>query len=714
MVDVIPTTADVDNYLTRWLDSFGNLTIIIMSSPLETPGQGPVVPVEKLPLSVTNEKAPIVWNAQIDVASLDELLSHETTLETGAIASSAKKNQKVFAWRVCPRSLTASGLKSRIAHIAEMFMYWSGEITFRMYITKAIFQQTKIIIAFVPTSSNTEPNYTADQLLGFHNRVIINPSNDSEAILPVPFVSPMNWLDTTSSTGWIIARLLQPIVVTQASNTDIPWTLAVSARPSSLRFRYILPPPAVAVAGDPDIRNQNDALTDTPVKGARQLYARMSTPTLRSQDGLIIETPLMLPQSSPYRKLKTAMFVPRNLFPSVLETLAGMRGTGSWAKEYAKMGMNALMGPPTTFSGELPLSFPTIAHIYPSVRPGTIVAISQSAREPGTYAGPIWISMEVELAQGKNVSIKMDMYVRVPAGSPAPVYGGLTPNLSIGLSAHGLPVESQLPGFVFEFGFDRVDNSGNYPHHVWKCTSTALAGFPDKPVWFETVTYAGTGALVWPDAAYANFGQRLKSLSEEVNKFPQSVDHVCLYTDAGMDGALTILRWLIDPNTNMSAECANALLSFTLCQGPSAFSAGRQMVRDQKLTTWSCYRLAEGDQVTPLAYLVKSSQCYLDGACLLADTVNGAPVVVDIQSSSHLMLTYVRDVEAADLVVDSEKRRVIQNGNPYVEVYDSQSEASSSTPGAPRRRRRHRLRRKVKKVIKAVIPCASEPSVSFA
>lgn len=202
------------------------------------------VPSVPLRLAHTTGRADIGRLASQEVVTFQEMLSMETIVATGELSPETTAGSFLYVTAVSPQHLQ-SKQQSRISYVSKLFQQWHGALVFRLYVTKAIFQQTKLLMSYLPGVIPSEAmNYGIDQLIAAQVHVVVNPSNDSEACVEVPFISGQNWIATSGSTGTFVVVTMQPIVVTQASNSTIPWTLCVSSSMNDpLTFRYAIMPP---------------------------------------------------------------------------------------------------------------------------------------------------------------------------------------------------------------------------------------------------------------------------------------------------------------------------------------------------------------------------------------------------------------------------------------------------------------------------------------
>lgn len=133
-------------------------------------------------------------------------------------------------------------------------MQWTGNFLVRIIFTKAIFMQTKIIMAFIPGADISQAdNITISDMYGAQFHAVMNPDNDNELSFVVPFISGKMWHNMNESTGVLIMKLFQPLVASQPTGTAsnvIPFTITLSSdhdrgqniASSPLTFRYLIAP----------------------------------------------------------------------------------------------------------------------------------------------------------------------------------------------------------------------------------------------------------------------------------------------------------------------------------------------------------------------------------------------------------------------------------------------------------------------------------------
>lgn len=187
-----------------------------------------------------------------DHSVFDKYLRFPTILYEGTITPTATVGTVLYETLVAPTILTSTRV-SRLANIATNFLQWNGDIVIRVIFTKAIFMQTKIIAAFIPTATKADgAKFNNSDLYGAQYHAIMNPDNDNELSFVIPFISGKNWHDIQESTGLFQIRLFQPLVSSQptgTTNTSIPFTITVASSTDSrhkpFSFRYLIAPQTV-------------------------------------------------------------------------------------------------------------------------------------------------------------------------------------------------------------------------------------------------------------------------------------------------------------------------------------------------------------------------------------------------------------------------------------------------------------------------------------
>lgn len=176
-------------------------------------------------------------------ASIYDILKHETVLTKVSIAPSATNGQLLYSTPIDPTSFNTTSGPSRVAWISRLYRFWRGDFKFRFIFTKTILQQTKIVAVFVPKNSPGDPPPNEDQCFYYNHKVAMNPSNETEMQLDVPFVTDKNFHTMGEPTGMLYVLLFQPLVVSSADASNIFFTMFISGE--KLKFHELVQLPAL-------------------------------------------------------------------------------------------------------------------------------------------------------------------------------------------------------------------------------------------------------------------------------------------------------------------------------------------------------------------------------------------------------------------------------------------------------------------------------------
>lgn len=183
--------------------------------------------------------------------TIRDVLAHETTLSYVSIAPSATRGVVLYSVPIDPSSMVSGGNPSRVAWISKLYRFWRGDMKFRFVFTKTILQQTKILAVFVPGASRSDPPPSPDAAYFYNHKVLMNPANETEWTLDVPFVSANPFRLMGESTGMLYVMLFQNLVVSSADASDIYFSIFVAGTGLNFHELVQLPPIAAQSAIDP-------------------------------------------------------------------------------------------------------------------------------------------------------------------------------------------------------------------------------------------------------------------------------------------------------------------------------------------------------------------------------------------------------------------------------------------------------------------------------
>lgn len=195
----------------------------------------------------------IADQTSFDSAALNTFMRYPTVLYEGTISPNTDVGGTLYASEVSPILFKSTKL-TRVANIATNFMQWTGSFLMRIIFTKAIFMQTKVIVAFLPGAKiEDEKTISISDMYGAQFHAVMNPDNDNELSFTIPFISGKVWHTMKESTGLIIVKLFQPLIASQSaanSNNTIPFTITLSSdhnrdghvTATPITFRYLIAP----------------------------------------------------------------------------------------------------------------------------------------------------------------------------------------------------------------------------------------------------------------------------------------------------------------------------------------------------------------------------------------------------------------------------------------------------------------------------------------
>lgn len=162
------------------------------------------------------------------VATVRELMSDATQLATFTISPTTPIGTVLYSTEVCPARLTGSN-ETRITYLSKLFSYWRGSFRFRFVYTKTLLIQCKIAAVFVPGATKASPPPTPASTTYFKHHVIMNPANEEQYDLEVPFISTTPFNKMADSTGMLYVLVWQPLVVSIGDANTLPVTMLCSS-----------------------------------------------------------------------------------------------------------------------------------------------------------------------------------------------------------------------------------------------------------------------------------------------------------------------------------------------------------------------------------------------------------------------------------------------------------------------------------------------------
>jgi hypothetical protein len=178
--------------------------------------------------------------------AMSDVLKHETTITYVSVAPSATRGTLLYSTPIDPSQFYTGTSPSRVSWVSKLYRFWRGDIKFRFVFTKTILQQTKVLAVFVPYASATDPAPSPDNAFFYSHKVLMNPANETEWTLTVPFVSDRMFHTMGQPTGMLYVLLFQNLVVSNDTASDIYFSIFVAG--DSLEFHEYVQLPPIAGA----------------------------------------------------------------------------------------------------------------------------------------------------------------------------------------------------------------------------------------------------------------------------------------------------------------------------------------------------------------------------------------------------------------------------------------------------------------------------------
>lgn len=566
-------------------------------------------------LDVTRTPSRIVPLAELDSVNWQDILSHEVVLTSGTLSSSAQVNTSLFTWVVSPSSFKSATQKSIIMHLSEMFVHWHGTICFKLVLTIPYFVATKIVFAYSPPPVPVE-NLSAATLAGLQNSVILNPVNNYEVVLKVPFISTQNWATTTGHTGSIAAKLLAPIVSSMQLAGGLPWTLMVSADTSDFKFRYIIPPPI----GDNEPGTSNPQRG--PTLGDATLARSMSSSSGFSTSRAIPEWPLIRqPQAAPSIQYETLLLIPRSRVEFVMQKVRGQYPGASTPSQVSQM----FDIPSFTYNSYDLTTLPSPYVLYPYLD-----QTFQMGRGGHWFPDQASATQPVAFITSADANL---IWFQVPQ-TALTVLDKLRPKLFAVFMLDDQP-QGNMSQALFTYEGYYSNANGTHWHGYRAATQYEYT-------WGQysraAVSWMGTQSNV----------DLINSYLRQVDECPPEVTHMALYTTMPPELAATFNEWLTTAdNTSPPARALHYSISFSPNQSTLAFNKGRfsPPAIEGRGIVWRLFKFFKGDETKWWAWLVK-------GLDIVVDALIGAflgranqPYVVPIGPGSGFRVEAVGDYD---------------------------------------------------------------------
>uniref|UniRef100_A0AB38ZK95 Capsid protein n=1 Tax=Suncus murinus picorna-like virus 1 TaxID=3139571 RepID=A0AB38ZK95_9VIRU len=600
----------------------------------------------KVDLQVDSHPSKIVKHSDIDVTWWRELLSHDVVMQTGMIPFSSEAGAVLFTQDVNPFALKSSSQKSIISHLSEMFAQWNGTIRFKLVLSLPMFVATKVAFAFIPSAIDPS-KVSATAMVGLHNSCVINPSDSSEAVLEIPFVSETPWKAINESIGVVKAAILQPIIRTQDSSGGIPWTLFVSAKPTDFHFRYITPPSVDGgsiVAPSPSLATQVTAASISTATGpprAANQRANASMPLIRQ------------PEADPSQIYRSMILIPRTRVANVVDKLkpngypvpkvtTEIGGTNDSSNSNWKMsnplGAMFNISAHTRKSYKL-VSMPPVSSLFPWYDTGCYFYLFSNSTTTANRMPQK--SAQVCLYHNALATTTTSHLFFQVTKEAFDFWAANELAFTQDLRLEFAPVvysETKIDLVSFKFIGCR-DITGQGQGYWLQFESLFAPGsLSTWPTPDGDDTY-GAWAFIRPVMNFVikskDVDQPVIRMLEQIESAPSHVTHLALYTTMPTEEAQEFADWLISTRpTQFITNWMLHSLSFSTNQSLLAFNHGRLDDDNTRGLIWAAYKLFGGDSNAWFAWLLRGADLVLD--CIVATFLGrqDASLVVDIGPDS--------------------------------------------------------------------------------
>jgi hypothetical protein len=176
--------------------------------------------------------------------SVMDVMKHETVLFYGSVAPSSTRGSLIYSTPIDPSQFYTGTSPSRVTWMSKLYRFWRGDVKFKFVFTKTILQQVKFLAVFIPNASPTDPPPSPDNAFFYNHKVLMNPANETEWSLDVPYVSDRPFRVMGQETGMLYLMLYHNMAVSNADSSDIFVSIFVSG--TSLQFHELVQLPPIA------------------------------------------------------------------------------------------------------------------------------------------------------------------------------------------------------------------------------------------------------------------------------------------------------------------------------------------------------------------------------------------------------------------------------------------------------------------------------------
>lgn len=178
--------------------------------------------------------------------SVEQILAADTQAADIEVSKDAIVGTVLYSCEIAPGTLTTN-TQTRVEWLSKLYKFWHGDMEFKFIFTKTILQQMKLLAVFVPRATiDQTPPSVADAFMYTH-KLVMNPANETQFAMKIPFVSTQPYHEMTQSTGMFYIMLYQPMTVSVTDTNQVYIKVFVSG--ADLKFHEFIPLPRLATSG---------------------------------------------------------------------------------------------------------------------------------------------------------------------------------------------------------------------------------------------------------------------------------------------------------------------------------------------------------------------------------------------------------------------------------------------------------------------------------
>lgn len=212
-------------------------------------------------------------NSTVDEMDIDWVLSQYCQCFRGDVSTADAAGVVLYGANVCPTSFwfrtntgrpggnlpmfTNASLTSNcvmpttLCYLGQAFQLWRGPIKFRFTFAKTRFHAGRLLVSYIPVTKDvfrsdsslsdsvTTPEISAGLVQPFQHSQIFDLKDDYVFEFEVPYISSRPFMSTLGYSGSITMSVLDPLITTSTTATDINYIVEVAGAPGFELANYI-------------------------------------------------------------------------------------------------------------------------------------------------------------------------------------------------------------------------------------------------------------------------------------------------------------------------------------------------------------------------------------------------------------------------------------------------------------------------------------------